>query len=80
MAEYGVYNATEKLCLDYGAKVVVDSAFNVGLKSYIIKSAQQDPQDVSGLLANRATTSVCSFLQLKEHYKVGGTNDRLIVL
>ena len=43
---------------DTGAKVVVDSAFKIGTKYYLVKSSQQDPLDYHTLLLNRAATSI----------------------
>ena len=42
----------------FGGKVVVDSAFKIGSKEFVIKSSQQDPTDPEKLLINRAATSV----------------------
>mgnify|MGYP000125822197 FL=1 len=59
MADYGVYDKMESVYLEHGAKVVVDSAFGVGNREYLIKSAQQDPiGGHAGVAINRAATSV----------------------
>jgi hypothetical protein len=59
MADYGVYEKMERMYLEHGAKVVVDSAFGVGNREYLIKSAQQDPiGGPAGVAVNRAATSV----------------------
>ena len=58
MADYGVYEAMERVYRDTGGKVVVDSAFHLGQRDFIIKSKQQDPLDIEGLLENRDATSV----------------------
>eukprot|EP00537_Pseudo-nitzschia_pungens_P002131 CAMPEP_0172360778 /NCGR_PEP_ID=MMETSP1060-20121228/4747_1 /TAXON_ID=37318 /ORGANISM="Pseudo-nitzschia pungens, Strain cf. cingulata" /LENGTH=60 /DNA_ID=CAMNT_0013082859 /DNA_START=1 /DNA_END=179 /DNA_ORIENTATION=+ len=41
----------------YGAKVVVDSAFNLTSKDYLIKSSQTDPDTAEGIVLNQAATS-----------------------
>ena len=58
IADYGVYDEMEKVYNANGAKVVVDSAFNIGTKYYVIKSVQKDPLDTDALLLNRAATSI----------------------
>ena len=58
MADYGVYDAMETVYDESGGKVVVDSAFNIGSKDYLIKSSQQDPLDERALLLNRQATSI----------------------
>ena len=40
MADYGVYDAMEQVYDESGGKLVVDSAFNIGNKNYLIKSSQ----------------------------------------
>ena len=47
MAEYGVYEKMEAIYKSDGGKVVVDSAFNLGMKPYLIKSSQLDPFEQS---------------------------------
>ena len=37
---------------------MVDSAFKIGTKYYLVKSSQQDPIDGHALLLNRADTSI----------------------
>lgn len=65
MADYGVYEKMETIYNSYGAKVVVDSAFNLQQKPFLIKSSQDDPVgDPDGVIVNRAATSV---RQLSEH-------------
>ena len=56
----------EQLHKDHGVKVVVDSAFNLSGKPYLIQSSQDDPANAGarGVLMNRAATSV---RQLSEH-------------
>ena len=39
MAEYGLYGRMEKVYNATGAKIMVDSSFNTGIKYYLIKSA-----------------------------------------
>ena len=58
MADYGVYEAMEKVFIATGGKVVVDSAFKIGTKEYLIKSLQEDPLDERLLLINRQATSI----------------------
>ena len=66
MADYGIYEKMEQLYEEYGVKVVVDSAFNLSGKPYLIQSSQHDPADAGarGVTLNRAATSV---QQLSEH-------------
>ena len=58
MADYGIYEGMEHVYDEYGAKVVVDSAFKIGVKDFVIKSSQEDPLDPDQLVTNRAATSV----------------------
>ena len=58
MADSGVCARMEKLYTTTGAKVVVDSDFNISTKYYLIKSAQKDPLDAEALLLNRTATSI----------------------
>ena len=58
MADFGVHEGMIKLYQATGGKIVVDSAFKIGNKDYIIKSSQQDPTDGHTLLLNRAVTSI----------------------
>ena len=58
MADYGIYEGMERVFNRTGAKVVVDSAFNIGRRNFLLKSSQQDPMDDEGLRVNRAATSV----------------------
>ena len=58
IAEYGVYTKMEHVFETYGAKVVVDSAFNLSNKRYLIKSSQQDPFTPDGVVLNRDATSL----------------------
>ena len=66
MAEYGIYEKMDQLHHEHGVKVVVDSAFNLCGKPYLIQSAQQDPANAGarGVTLNRAATSL---RQLSEH-------------
>ena len=92
MADYGVYVAMERVYEEFGARVVVDSAFNIGKKDFILKSSQQDPLNEHELLLNRAATSVRqlsewgmrmiggSFPRLKDPMKVEKSNERLVIL
>ena len=56
----------EQLYIEYNVKVVVDSAFNLSGKPYLIQSSQDDPTNAGprGVTLNRAATSV---RQLSEH-------------
>ena len=65
MADYGVYDKMKDIFVAHGGKVVVDSAFGVGDREYLIKSAQQDPvghgdpvENAKRVAINRAATSV----------------------
>ena len=58
MADYGVYDAMETVYDESGGEEVMDSAFNIGSKDYLIKSSQQDPLDERALLLNRQATSI----------------------
>lgn len=65
MADYGVYEKVEELYDSHRVKIVVDSAFNLNNKPFLIKSAQEDPVGTArGVQLNRAATSV---RQLSEH-------------
>lgn len=57
-ADHGVYAKMEKVFDDHGAIVVVDSAFNMQNKDYLVKSSQQDPTNAAELLTNRDATSI----------------------
>ena len=43
MVDYGIYKKMEDIYNLYGGKVVVDFAFNLSDKHYLVKSAQEDP-------------------------------------
>ena len=66
MAEYGIYDKMEQLFIDTGVRIVVDSAFNLAGKPYLIQSSQDDPVHAGarGVTLNEAATSV---RQLSEH-------------
>ena len=77
MADYGVYQKMEELYNKHGAKVVVDSAFNLTSNPFLVKSSQKDPiGEPQGVTKNRASTSV---RQLSEHgmRMLQGQNPRL---
>ena len=61
MADSGVYEGMGFFYSKIGAKVVVDSAFKIGNKDYLVKSFQQDPTVGRALLLNRAAT----YLEIK---------------
>ena len=48
----------EKACNDTGEKAVVDSAFNIGRKDHLIKSAQKTPSDANDLLLSCTSKSI----------------------
>ena len=59
MSDYGVYEAMEKVYLNSGGKVAVDSTFNINTGGrFIIESTQRDPDDDIALLVHRDATSV----------------------
>mmetsp|Transcript_21055 Transcript_21055/g.58541 ORF Transcript_21055/g.58541 Transcript_21055/m.58541 type:complete len:322 (-) Transcript_21055:28-993(-) len=58
-ADYGMYQKMKEMYDQYRAKVVVDSAFNLSAKDFLIKSSQLDPPSEEGVVLNRAVTSVC---------------------
>ena len=59
VAEYGgVYDKLRSLYDTFGAKTVVDSAFNPGDGNYLLKSGQLDPFDPHEVLRNRDATSI----------------------
>ena len=65
MADYGIYSKLGDIHAEHNAAVVVDSAFNLANKDFLIKSSQVDPVgDPHRVLLNRAATSV---RQLSEH-------------
>ena len=92
MADYGIYEGMEYIFDKYGAKVVVDSAFKIGNKDFVIKSSQIDPLDIDQLLINRAATSVRqlsewgmrmiggSFPRLKDALAYEENDDRKVIL
>ena len=75
----------------YGGKVVVNSAFNLANKNYLVKSSQRDPDDAHGIVLNREATSVRqlsewgmrmiqgSFPRLKDKLPYEEFNERKIV-
>ena len=64
IADYGVYDKMKAVYLRTGGKVVVDQAFRLHEKDYLIQSAQQDPiGDPLAVLRNRAATSVRHLLE-----------------
>jgi hypothetical protein len=93
IADYGVYNGLEEVFLQSNGKIVVDSAFKLENRRFLLKSSQQDPigapRDVS---VNRAATSVrqlsewgmrmiqAQFPRLKDplHYEENG--ERRVIL
>jgi hypothetical protein len=58
MADFGVYDRMESVWDKYKAKIVVDSAFPLAAKPYLIKSSQEDPDGAGPITVNRAATSV----------------------
>jgi hypothetical protein len=93
MADYGVYDKMKAIYVAHGGKVVVDSAFGVGNREYLIKSAQQDPiGGPAGVAINRAATSVrqlsewgmrtiqAQFPRLKEALDYEENGERKVIL
>jgi hypothetical protein len=60
MAQYGVYcKLLQELFKDYGAVVVVDSAFSHKYYPFLIKSSQEDPAgELEAVLAHRDATMI----------------------
>jgi hypothetical protein len=59
MAQYGVYRKLQELFKDYGATVVVDSAFSQKDYPFLIKSSQEDPVgEPEAVLAHQDATSI----------------------
>ena len=58
IAEYGVYDKMEEVFNNHGGRVVVDSAFKLQGREYLIKSSQQDPDNANGIVLNRQATSL----------------------
>ena len=60
MADYHVYDSLEDIFRRTGKKVVVDSAFGSGNRTFLVKSSQGDPinGNAEDLLMNRAATSI----------------------
>jgi hypothetical protein len=73
LADYGIYQKLENLYNEHGAKVVVDSAFGLQARGFLIKSAQQqDParRGATQAEARRELTlngQATSLRQLSEH-------------
>ena len=92
MADYGFYDAMKAVYDTAGGKVVVDSAFKVSAKDYLIRTSQEDSQDERGLLLNRQATSIRqlsewgmrmiegSFPRLKDPLKFEENGDRQVIL
>jgi len=66
IAEYGVYQGLEKVFDCTGGRVVVDSAFRLQAKGFLLRSAQtvKDEAPIETHLVNEAATSV---RQMSEH-------------
>jgi hypothetical protein len=59
ISDYGVYDSLEAVFLQSNGKVVVDSAFKLENKRYLLKSSQHDPIGLPLQVSiNRAATSV----------------------
>jgi hypothetical protein len=92
MSDYGVYDGMEKIHNETGGRVVVDSAFKIGNRDFVLKSSQQDPMDPERLIINRAATSVRqlsewgmrmiggSFPRLKDALHYEEENERRVIL
>ena len=93
ISDYGIYDALEEVFLQSNGKVVVDSAFKLENKPFLLKSSQQDPigtpQNVS---RNRAATSVrqlsewgmrmiqAQFPRLKDPLQYDESGERRVIL
>ena len=64
MADYGIYDKMEELYNAHLCKVVVDSAFNLTGRNFLIESSQTDPETPDALALNNQATSL---RQLSEH-------------
>lgn len=59
ISDYGVYDTLEEVFLESSGKIVVDSAFKLENKRFLLRSSQQDPIGPPERLSlNRAATSV----------------------
>ena len=58
LSDYGVYQQMEEIYMRFGGKVVVDSAFKLTNREFMIQSSQQDPMNATGITVNRASISV----------------------
>ena len=63
MANYGIYQAMEKAYEETWVKVVVDSAFCIGTKEYLVKLSQQDSLNKRTLLLNNQATSILQLIK-----------------
>eukprot|EP00536_Pseudo-nitzschia_multiseries_P019480 jgi/Psemu1/232548/e_gw1.5085.1.1 len=57
-ADYGLYKKMELMYDKFLAKLIVDSAFKLSRKPYLLRSSQGDPFNAADLTVNRAATSV----------------------
>ena len=65
MVECGVYYCVERVYVEYGAKVVVDFALNIGKKDRVVKLVHQNLFDENCLLLNRVTALVQQLSECK---------------
>ena len=92
-SNYGVYQKMKKIHSLFGGIVVVDSAFAVGTKDYLIQSSQKDPiGEAHGVLQNRAAKSVrqlsewgmrmiqAQFPRIKDNIQFETKGERKVVL
>jgi hypothetical protein len=71
-ADYGLYQKLDRIYTLHGAKVVVDSAFGLQNKNFLIKSSQQDPARPGATEAEarrevELNSQATSLRQLSEH-------------
>ena len=87
-----MYAKLEYVFKTFGGKVVIDSAFNLSNKKYLIKSSQQDPFTEDGIRLNRNATSLRqlsewgtriiqgSVLRLKDNMPYKEFSERKVIL
>ena len=93
ISDYGVYDALEDVFLESSGKIVVDSAFKLENKQFLLRSSQQDPIGAAeGVSLNRAATSVrqlsewgmrmiqAQFPRLKEPLRFEEKGERRVIL
>ena len=63
MAEYGVYQGMKRVWELHKAQIIVDQAFRVADKPFLLRSHQQDPEGPQSLRMNCDATLVCQLLE-----------------